>query len=56
MKNFSKVISIFLILIISVPTSAFAAPDTQYADTLYELGLDKLLEYQQEALDAYYSK
>lgn len=41
MKNFSKVISIFLILIISVPTSAFAAPDTQYADTLYELGLFK---------------
>lgn len=41
MKNFSKIISIFLVLIISVSTSAFAAPDTQYADTLYELGLFK---------------
>ena len=41
MKNFSKIISIFLVLIISVSTSAFAAPDAQYADTLYELGLFK---------------
>lgn len=41
MKNFSKIISIFLVLIISVSTSAFASPDTQYADTLYELGLFK---------------
>ena len=41
MKNFSKIISIFLVLIISVSTSAFATPDTQYADTLYELGLFK---------------
>ena len=26
-----------------------------YVNTLYELGLDKYLKYQQEGLDAYYS-
>lgn len=41
MKNFSKIILTLLVLMISVSTSVFAAPDTQYADTLYELGLFK---------------
>ena len=41
MKNFSKIIAVLIILIIAISTSVFAAPDTQYADTLYELGLFK---------------
>ena len=41
MKNFSKIIAVLIVLIIAISTSVFAAPDTQYADTLYELGLFK---------------
>lgn len=41
MKNFSKIISLVLITILSISTIAFAEVDTNYADTLYELGLFK---------------
>lgn len=41
MKNFSKIIAVLIVLIIAISTSVFAAPDTQYADKLYELGLFK---------------
>ena len=41
MKNFGKMIALILILALTIPMSAFADDNTQYADTLYELGLFK---------------
>lgn len=41
MKNFGKTISLFLIVFLLLPTITLAANNTQYADTLYELGLFK---------------
>ena len=41
MKNFGKMVSLFLIVFLLLPSSTLAANNTQYADTLYELGLFK---------------
>ena len=55
MKNFGKMIALILILALTIPMSAFADDNTQYADTLYELGLFKgCLLYTSTILYMYY--
>ncbi len=41
MKNFSKLLSILLTIVLSISIIAFATSDTEYADVLYKLGLFK---------------